>query len=385
MSNLRNSIFLGATPAIPPSAFPSTGSALLDAFVAEAESRNIALQTSLTENLTSLSFELRRAASGRAAAPATPPKSHEHETDVQVKNQPVTKPVSEPVTEPIDQALDAKTIGAQIAKDSKAEAIRAEARSTEARSIEARSIEARRAKVTSVEPEPERDRPAKVEPVAAQSTQYSSAPPRPLSPSHVKKVYGGSHYKALQSKAAAGGLVNLDDALLFGGADINTAHLGAASKRLQDDDFLNYQSGEIEDFTASPIPGGLHTTAYLSEANATGEARDAWRQTVLAIEMFRLKGLVDEGAVEIPKTRIDPIPVSSSVDQNNADSEAQTVTQTVAQTDDELSQLSEQISYLNQKVEYLSGKIAELNSSKAQRLEPSPSEQPLPVPSAAYP
>lgn len=39
------------------------------------------------------------------------------------------------------------------------------------------------------------------------------------------KVYGGSDYKALQSRAAAGGLVDLDDTLLFGGAEDKSSPL----------------------------------------------------------------------------------------------------------------------------------------------------------------
>ncbi len=188
-------------------------------------------------------------------------------------------------------------------------------------------------------PQPVRPQPASYQPASTQVVNRPGA-------SHQVRVYGGSSYKALQAKAAAGGLVNLDDSLLFGGTDKDPRQKSVAhqSSHSLEPDFLGYLGSEIEDFTASPIKGGLHYTAHIDDDKAASRlSQEASMRTVLDIAAFKLGDLMDEEMVEPAESRVDTL---DSVDGGTA----------------ELVDLSAQITQLNQRIEYLSKKLSELTA-----------------------
>ncbi|MFK8184064.1 MAG: hypothetical protein AB8B99_11880 [Phormidesmis sp.] len=211
-----------------------------------------------------------------------------------------------------------------------------------------------------------------------------AAAPSPSSPqaapaqSPVVKVYGGADYKAMQARAQAGGLVNLDDSLLFGGAENSAAKKDrkAASISL-DQTFLVSFSEPLEDFTASPIPGGWHPTAHL---DASELAADAWQQTVLDIDSFKLNDLSEDLAEDVadPATEENHDLVVKSADladsdlaeSDSADGHAyaaQMETQEIVDSAEEmaaLNALGKQVSYLNRRIEFLSKKLAEITTAE---------------------
>ncbi len=375
MSNKRNSIFSGVVPVmgdsqtvVPTLASPvagsriltqaiaqalaetspttrhSTGSTLLDSFIGDAAHDAFALQ----RQLTSLSFELKRVANPRIRRPIARDKTvrdrpiAEQARPRQTKNSDRPQPSAQP-----SQALptEAQIISAQIAQAQVAKA-----------QIEKARVEKTHARKATIRP----SQPQKV------ATQKESNPSRQPLPASQKKVYGGSDYKALQARAQAGGLVNLDDWLLFGGADKDKPIGGDLSiQRSQASSHLSsYLSEQLQDFTASPIPGGFHATLHIAQSSS---AQQDQHQTVLGVDVFKLSDLtadsildlVDERAVKEAtekqaeareKTGVEPVEVFRS------SPEAVSNNQPAA-----LDELSKQVIYLNQRIEYLSQKLAMLD------------------------
>lgn len=311
----------------------STGSILLDSFIGDATSDAFALQTQLT----SLSFELKRIANpnirrvsprDKQAAKPLEKRLVNRQTDANsVPNRQVAKPINDrrPIPTAPKQVStgEAQAIGAQIAR---AQAEKAQ-------------IERVRIKSTRV---------SSASPVKSAPSEKANAPsrlPLPIPPAvSKKKVYGGADYKALQSRAQAGGLVNLDDWLLFGGADSDPSASHSSAKQPQLDSFSSYLSERLQDFTASPIPGGFHATAHVMKSSLAGKRQ---HRTVLGIKDFKLGNLTsDEVAADVP--------ISSTVQG------AISTDKPVA-----LDDLSKQVVYLNQQIEYLSQKLAALSKNDA--------------------
>ena len=184
----------------------------------------------------------------------------------------------------------------------------------------------------------------------------------PQQPAARVRVFGGSDYKALQAKAEAGGLVNLDDSLLFGGTEKDGSKPGTSVPPL-DASFSTYLGEQLEDFTASPIKGGFHPTAHLSDADVARRFyRDTWCQTVLGLSLFKLGNLSAEALAADDALHI-------------ADAEQ------ASRHPPELNDLGRQVTYLNQRIEYLSRKLSalaatDINSAKTeayqQKSSPSP-------------
>jgi len=172
------------------------------------------------------------------------------------------------------------------------------------------------------------------------------------------RVYGGYDYKALQSKAAEGGLVNLDDALLFGGIDSDTNRKGPTAGRGVNSrdkapkafDYESYLSEPLEDFTASPIKGGFHPTAHLYSDSSQSDLC-----TVLDATAFNLSGLTEEALAEeaLAEEALAELAESRAVTIDGINGE-----------NSELGDLTKQISQLSQEIEYLNTRLAELSAKK---------------------
>ena len=328
MSNPRNSIFLSVLPAVEkspttaqaaqPSAQQPTGSALLDSFVTEAAQSALAQQAALTEELTQLGYELKRIAhiktiSLRQSSQESPSDTRQPSAaDLRKAQAPTARRAAVPI-----EGLAKSPI--ESLKNQPVE----------------RGSESGRAVGLAVNQ-------------ATEAPAFTQATPE-------ARVYGGSSYKVLQAKAALGGLVNLDDSLLFGGANSSPSSRGLGAKPLQTEaDFSSYLNNQIEDFTASPIGGGIHFTAHLSESTGSedGGSRnsptDNPYQTVLDIKTFKLSDLTAEDSAYLESA-------DSSTTDRNVDRD-----DSVAEEMAGLGDLGKQVTYLNQKIEHLSQKLAEL-------------------------
>jgi hypothetical protein len=364
-SNLRNSIFSGVVPVMekshPDSQQPatqqsvasrSTGSALLDAFITDAEQSALIRQAVLTKELTSLSFELKRINNAQAPQPALPLSSATATQETAARQTAAREAVARQTA--VKQTVAKQTVARQTAAQDTAKAIEQSAKNRAAhnKALEKAAVrqpasaQLQNRNFASSQPPPQ---------VASQM------PPRPQANTQGKVVYGGSHYKALQAKAAAGGLVNLDDTLLFGGTDKTIAKGSSRAQPLQTDaDFASYLSHPIEDFTASPIPGGIHFTAHLSETAREGTGSNsgcdrAWHQAVLDIETFKLSDLTLEDAVDLREGQVATSDNSVAVAME---------TDPAAANPAEFNDLGQQVTYLTQRIDYLSQKLAELTTAE---------------------
>ncbi len=387
MSTLRNNIFLGVVPvteqprpiaekssARSSTAQPSTGSALLDSFVADAEQKALFRQAALTQQLTSLSFELQRINGRGSIRPAL--KETTRPTD-KTANLLTAKPAA---NRPKDTAptenrpMDGKKAdlpnSAAVRNRQKATEQKATERTTDgkraARQAPKNTIAQKQALTSLQQPAVQAQRSSTAVKPQSISQSISQSNPQSQQATPQVKVYGGSSYKALQAKAAAGGLVNLDDTLLFGGTDKKSSKglSGNQSLQLDIDFLLSFLSNPIEDFTVSPIPGGIHPTAHLSES-AHGELSDkaavpnrlggrAWHRAVLDIDTFKL-GDLTRAERRHPAAQ----PVAATL---NSPEVAKDAAGDAAKEPAEFSDLSKQVAYLNQRIDYLSKKLAELTA-----------------------
>ncbi|MEM6451313.1 MAG: hypothetical protein AAF703_13460 [Cyanobacteria bacterium P01_D01_bin.105] len=184
------------------------------------------------------------------------------------------------------------------------------------------------------------------------------------------KVYGGANYKAMQSRAQAGGLVNLEDSLLFGGTETAMAKsTQKVNSPALEPDLFGWLSKPLEDFTCSPIPGGWHPTAYLDNSEP---ANDAKYQTVLSIDSFKLTDIEtafsrqdDDEAKNWPADSQD---LSDELLDLTDTQQGQYDWHNFGQTDFQgadsegehtaLAILGKQVVYLHQQIEFLSKKLA---------------------------
>jgi hypothetical protein len=168
------------------------------------------------------------------------------------------------------------------------------------------------------------------------------------SPDQLVTVYGGAQYKAMNAKAAAGGLVDLADKLLFGGADNSEAML--QDKASHDAMVLAYLTEQVSAFTIADIKTGIYS---LAELNSTEPAQPLAR-AVLNANRFE----VCEARRQLQTTAIHQSAVTglrqlaSPVTASRADGPS---------ADDDLMSLSNQIGELYQKINSLSQKIATLS------------------------
>lgn len=160
------------------------------------------------------------------------------------------------------------------------------------------------------------------------------------------KVYGGSDYKALQARAAAGGLVDLEDTLLFGGADNKSAAskrknapIGAEESIATILEFLTTQPSE---FTLTKPEGNR---AILDDFSHLERPDFIETKAVIDARTFTVVEPVQE-----PKNNAQTLPPQSG--QNGANG-----TQ-------ELKHLTQQIDQLHQRIEYLSKRLASLDNGQ---------------------
>ena len=321
-SNKRNSVFSGVVPVmgeaqttIPlaagskvlsqvisealaetnPIARHSTGSILLDSFIGDAANEAFALQTELS----SLSLELKRIQNPRfKRATVSPEKKAAYSTvkpaEASSRNR------SKPTNNQGRRLAEIQRTQAQRAKNnapaSPSTQPRIAAKSTHEpdKSAADRALNGALNRALNKAVNSAARSPVTVSPAVEAPRDVLGADTVPSQPAPRIKVFGGSDYKALQAKAEAGGLVNLDDSLLFGGTEQEASRPGVGSTPVESS-FLTYLSEKIEDFTASPVKGGLHSTAHLSSSDSAKRFdKDAWCRTVLGLDTFKLGDLETE-------------------------------------------------------------------------------------------
>ena len=203
-----------------------------------------------------------------------------------------------------------------------------------------------------------------------------SASPTPASPTPVSstvKVFGGEDYKAMQARAQAGGLVNLDDSLLFGGTE-RSKGTSKQGNSASDSEFLIWLAQPLEDFTLSPIPGGWHPTAHLeSTANMVG----SMQRTVLGIDSFKLDALELEHIDSETETPKSTVYADSAYSDSASESEAispAALDDLIEEGADEMATLDllgKQVSHLNKRIEFLTKRLADMTGAQTARSRPS--------------
>ena len=347
----------------------STGSTLLDSFVQDAEYDAFTLQTELT----ALSYELKRIADPRFRAPAHRAPTQSRRAPAQSRRAPAqnrrapAQGQSIPTQRPSRDAIQARQRAIAQARQQAQQ--RAQAALQQAKQLTDRQAQVRTGAAAQPLPnqapsvQPISNRPISPRPAQASPLARHGEPTAPIQPTEVK-VYGGADYKAMQARAQAGGLVNLEDTLLFGGTEQPIAgKKNKSALATAETDFLVGLSQPLEDFTCSPIPGGWHPTAHLSEAIAEVSKR---HQTVLDIDCFKLDELETESLntdyAEELQADVQLAPESVAVET--------VATEQVHRTEDEademavLDTLGKQVSYLNQRIEFLSKKLAAMTSEE---------------------
>ena len=159
-------------------------------------------------------------------------------------------------------------------------------------------------------------------------------------------MYGGSDYKAMQARAAAGGLVDLEDTLLFGGAD----NKNAASKRKNAPigaeesiaTILEFLTTQPSEFTLTKPEGNRAILDDFSHLERP--------------DFIETKAVIDARTFTI----VEPV-------QETEDS-AQTLPpqsgDNGANGTHELKQLTQQIDQLHQRIEHLSKRLASLDNGR---------------------
>lgn len=351
------------TPTADPTVRYSTGSTLLDSFVQDAEYSAFSLQTELT----TLSLELKRVANPRIELKST----QNFATDLP------------------NSAVQAKRKAiAQARRQAQQQALKTLQQAKQLTQRQAQS------KVEIVLPEtrpgginPRQMRPSEMRPEMRPEIRYSETQPSKRQAGGAKlgaqkssavKVYGGADYKAMQARAQAGGLVNLEDDLLFGGAEKSATKKGqkAVSGRFELE-LLFQLSQPLEDFTASSIPGGWHPTAYLGESE---QRTDEPYQTVVGIDDFKLSDL-DISSLE--PTSEDNVLEEMLGEKTLGEKTLENDLKSAERGDDllalkqlgnagqaelaDLDALGRQVSYLNQRIEFLSRQLAAMAGVEASR------------------
>ena len=373
-----------STTSADPTVRYSTGSTLLDSFVQDAEYDAFTLQTELT----SLSLELKRIADPRFRAGASRGSSGSDRRQ--------RRPQASPKSEAIRAKQEAI---AKARQEAQRQAMRAIQQAKQQQESVAKPAYAPTPLALPTPPRTPERQPT-----------HSSRPSAPLSaPTSAIKVYGGDDYKAMQARAQAGGLVNLEDDLLFGGTEKSAAK-GAKTTALPEPNFLDWLTQPLEDFTRSPVPGGWHPTAHLDEASQ--RSVDAWCQSVLGIDSFKLTeletGELETGELETGELETgedlrhegalytehhtehstehhtehstehqsgeaannkDTTPQGSACDDDNR--ALQTSNQAPVAVNEAdgselaaLDTLGKQVTYLNQRIEFLSKKLAEMTGAE---------------------
>jgi len=393
MSNKRNSVFsavvpvLGAsqtTTPIPlgthvithhqnapdsdPTVRYSTGSTLLDSFVHDAEYDAFSLQTELT----SLSLELKRIANPRMRTRARPSTSRK-------------VPVASPDSTTPDAAVQAKRAAiAKARQQAQQQAMKAIAQakrlSQQADEHKANgSSISNRAEAQSALP---KGQPLNRTAGGTEARLANSGQPPAPAPNAAVKVYGGADYKAMQARAQAGGLVNLEDDLLFGGAEKSAAgkKRRAVSAAKSESDFLIWLAQPLEDFTCSPVPGGWHPTAHLDEASQESEC-----QTVLGTDSFELSDLELSDPHSESDVAVDSAPeaghkleVSSEQDEALPSQLSTKIPEDGNEPADselaDLDTLGKQVTHLNRRIEFLSKKLAVMAQAESAQVNRSKAE-----------
>jgi len=174
-----------------------------------------------------------------------------------------------------------------------------------------------------------------VRPPVAPNTANPAMTPAP------GRVYGGSDYKALQSRAAAGGLVDLEDTLLFGGAEDKSSSLsiGNAPPGVDSNPMavLEYLITLPSDFTLTKPEGNR---AILDDFSWLERPAFLPTQAVIDARNFQV--------VEQPS------PQTQAVQPRNE--------QAARSESEELKALTQKIDQLHQRIEYLSKRLASLDA-----------------------
>lgn len=181
-------------------------------------------------------------------------------------------------------------------------------------------------------------------PVSRQNGVRPSAAPKNFNPAAAssRRVYGGSDYKALQSRAAAGGLVDLEDTLLFGGAEDKSSPLSIGNAPPGVDN----NPGAVLEYLLT-LPSDFVLTK--PEGNRAILDDFSWLERPDFVTIRAVLDARDFKVIEQPSPQTQT--VQPRHDQASANDSA------------ELKALTQKIDQLHQRIEYLSERLASFDAA----------------------
>jgi len=330
----------------PPS---STGSALLDSFVNQAIAEPISLQHLYLVNVAN---QPQKTTSPVRRQPVSPPAEKPSEKPAQsatpkaLSDEPPTAAEPNVIGRPVRRPIE-KVPAAKISVVAKTPTAKTHVAKTP--TVKAHVAKISKAKTpTAKQSVAKQHRP--LPSIPADRKQRTSAPAKVT---HQKPVLTApvNSGKSARDSAAAVGLIDINDTLLFGGDHQNLAStdpfISDSNPQNNDTGVLSYLSQQVSAFTVGKLQSGFPNN---TDPKVIHRPDPPKHKTVLAIRDFKLSQLDSE----------DP-----SAQQNQQTTMNNTRAQNVAANAPEFKALSQQVNALNRQIADLSQKLAQVTQAKA--------------------